>query len=82
MFRSDCEEATVLRIGEDPAVTTSSRGKGVTELRADGMSDGWDEIGTDAELVEKVLFKATFLIVLADICEKKIARASPRSQSG
>ena len=35
-----------------------------------------------ATLVEEVLFEATFLIVLADICEKKIARASPRSQSG
>ena len=27
------------------------------------MSDGWDEIGTDAELVEEVLLEAAFLIV-------------------
>ena len=82
MFRSDCKEATVLRIGEDPDVTTSSRGrgkgrgkgKGATELRADGMSDGWDGSGTDAELLEEVLLEADFLRVLADIVKKNLAR--------
>ena len=67
--------ATVFGIGVDPDVSTSSvgSGNGVTELRADGRSDGWDEGGTDAEIREEVLFEAAFFDVLVDIMKQNWA---------